>query len=1207
MFTRSMARNLVPPSEEPKTPSVPGSDETLDSVAGYPSGEARPNLFTTGRRTAPPGGPAASLRPPPATRTEENSRDDDAEEEIIRSVLISEIQSERSDTDTSAVLEAGRTWLSHHKTDDSRPREPTGCAEDHWKAPTEHPPQVNKVDGGERITVDPTPRPQDEPGISGIAPGDQEAGPSSLEKGKTVDPRNWGSLDMDPEELDPRVQQRELDAYAKGGQYESLAVPSGNKRLSEPPIDGDRSEVESLRAEIETLKRMLAKVVTLEASRPPRDSTGLAGHKIEEDRGTTRRSEREKKLFTGIENASVRGAADNVVEAVLKPASLKSTRPRFSSLQPIAQVEPEGFLGRAFSDLKPKRTRGSRRSASRDTEGSDSSGGKQSESSNGYSSDSEVEVKGSSGRSAAKRDDKRPRLKPREPETYSGQADIEKFYKFMEQSKEYLAGYRLSKKRYAGALSHFLAGKAYSFYTLVVSGNPSEWSIHALFVGLFNYCFPADFRDRMRDKLDGFSQGNLSVREYSHELQRMFRVVDDFTKTQKVRKLWRGFKGYIVEGLISKEMSPTIDSWKAVLHAAEVLEEAARAKERANKRAEKVHAPSAKPNDAKDHRPKQRGDTRPGPDKREVPGTSRDSRGSNKSAPKARDGDRGDRAKHDQSKLSAAEKAQLAADGKCYLCKEIGHFARNCPRAAKVKTNRRDRAPGIYSSNIEFGSNDTEELRVLASRTISTTDLELNAIELVSGRQCVSVQDVTDDESGPPRSRQVSSSSSGSDDEMPPLALVSDSSEDGWGFDSDFSEDSDWEQEKLDSRVSEDLAFEHPDKGAALEDTVTLPRRVRCPLKIPLSTREGRRRYQIGDVYAARARELLLYHVAPLSTEPDKWSCVFYPIDPCRGQYVMMGGDLQEDVVLEGNWLRDPDFDVLAWYRSLVEPEIRMDYCYLGDTPGRMGDAAALAAEKALNREEPAPVGWVSAGGSLQRFVCRSGDLAICIWDSYLCLYSEVPSHLLEEPRFDLPNYYARMAWRRFGPGPWLLEDLDGELDALFGSCIEIRLCEGIELSAIRVAAAVETYPALQRNAATPRDFKRSVPEPVVVVVQINGEPARTLLDSGSLADFMSAKLAHQLGVTTFELAKPLPVHLAVQGSRAKISLGSTAGVEYQGIRESRYFDVVNLLNYDLILGVAGFKPHEGDSRIRGGLTYTGEECESARVKGSGFVWGALG
>ena len=49
------------------------------------------------------------------------------------------------------------------------------------------------------------------------------------------------------------------------------------------------------------------------------------------------------------------------------------------------------------------------------------------------------------------------------------------------------------------------------------------------------------------------------------------------------------------------------------------------------------------------------------------------------------------------------------------------------------------------------------------------------------------------------------------------------------------------------------------------------------------------------------------------------------------------------------------------------------------------------------------------------------------------------------------------------------------------------------------------THATLERNAATPKDKARLVPAPIVLDVKIEGQPARALLDTGSLADFMSS------------------------------------------------------------------------------------------------------
>ncbi|KZT23381.1 hypothetical protein NEOLEDRAFT_1030872, partial [Neolentinus lepideus HHB14362 ss-1] len=129
------------------------------------------------------------------------------------------------------------------------------------------------------------------------------------------------------------------------------------------------------------------------------------------------------------------------------------------------------------------------------------------------------------------------------------------------------------------------------------------------------------------------------------------------------------------------------------------------------------------------------------------------------------------------------------------------------------------------------------------------------------------------------------------------------------------------------------------------------------------------------------------------------------------------------------------------------------------------------------------------------------------------------------------------------------------------------------ELNGVQVPA--NAYPSMQRNAAVTRDFRCLIPKPLVVVVQINGRPAKALLDSGSLADFMSYDLANQLKVSKMELEKPLPVQLAIQGSRSKVNWGAKACLQYQTIDSERYFDLINLQSYDLILGTPFMFQHD--------------------------------
>ena len=132
---------------------------------------------------------------------------------------------------------------------------------------------------------------------------------------------------------------------------------------------------------------------------------------------------------------------------------------------------------------------------------------------------------------------------------------------------------------------------------------------------------------------------------------------------------------------------------------------------------------------------------------------------------------------------------------------------------------------------------------------------------------------------------------------------------------------------------------------------------------------------------------------------------------------------------------------------------------------------------------------------------------------------------------------------------------------------------EAMDLGGIQVDR--NKYPALQRNAAQIKGNQRVLPKPIVIKVTVDGHPARALLDTGSLGDFMSSTLADQLGVKKEVLDAPLALQLAVQGSRSKVNSVTTVKLQYQDINESRTFDIINLNSYDLILGTPWMHQHQ--------------------------------
>ncbi|PFH44959.1 hypothetical protein AMATHDRAFT_10338 [Amanita thiersii Skay4041] len=90
----------------------------------------------------------------------------------------------------------------------------------------------------------------------------------------------------------------------------------------------------------------------------------------------------------------------------------------------------------------------------------------------------------------------------------------------------------------------------------------------------------------------------------------------------------------------------------------------------------------------------------------------------------------------------------------------------------------------------------------------------------------------------------------------------------------------------------------------------------------------------------------------------------------------------------------------------------------------------------------------------------------------------------------------------------------------------------------------------IERTAMRIKDFKRIIPKPIIVTVNVNGEPVRALVDTGSMADFISMTIVDQLKLPCETLAKQVNVQLAVHGSRSKVNSSTTVNIEYQSIAE---------------------------------------------------------
>ena len=267
--------------------------------------------------------------------------------------------------------------------------------------------------------------------------------------------------------------------------------------------------------------------------------------------------------------------------------------------------------------------------------------------------------------------------------------------------------------------------------------------------------------------------------------------------------------------------------------------------------------------------------------------------------------------------------------------------------------------------------------------------------------------------------------------------------------------------------------------------------------------------------------------------------------------------DQESDMLIDSTLLMNSEFNLGHWYTKHL---VRLGY---GSEEQLRGVARFAPMTTPLTSRiqdlltETFDPDWKTLG-DLYRFTCITKQDGLVIWDRFTHFRSFLPYGLALWEYFDVVNWYRTAIHRGDGPIRSTWKDPDrawripswlftGDMDGGDSTTVETSDDDSINsLDLFGAQIPKGTYPALERNAGTVKDFKRMVPKPVVVVVHINGHPVRALLDTGSLADFMSSTLAEQLGVTRVELAKPLTVQLAVQGSCSKVNYGTKARLEYQ-------------------------------------------------------------
>ncbi|KZV88336.1 hypothetical protein EXIGLDRAFT_772788 [Exidia glandulosa HHB12029] len=352
-------------------------------------------------------------------------------------------------------------------------------------------------------------------------------------------------------------------------------------------------------------------------------------------------------------------------------------------------------------------------------------------------------------------------MKMKQPRVYDGRADLDLFDQWCYEVDTWKRLNGIKTKWIIPLLSSFLSDKASRWYMHNVVLSEENWTMRRFYDELFDHCFPSDFKLLLRKRFMRASQGNRDVREFARDLKVMSRRFPDVNERQLIQVLWDGAHKYLRIKWFEYGFNIDENTFDDLVSAAEQFEKAERARtgeDRNSKLPERLTGPRTESTPKREFRPWRRDGA-----------TSRPRENYNQTAPTRRlfsnavtvkpqlqvsragfqrgqgrpnngpvkkfgnrtgsSGMRNDRPREGNT-LSKEEREKLSNEGKCFICREVGHFSRNCPsrfqarkpggipmRSAQLGKGEMMRVNALQLHGMELRINNPEDSYELAYAT----------------------------------------------------------------------------------------------------------------------------------------------------------------------------------------------------------------------------------------------------------------------------------------------------------------------------------------------------------------------------------------------------------------------------------------------------------------------------------------------------------